>query len=289
MIRGAFSPRLCFLPLIALTVCFPAATAFAGDTQTVSVRVGTHPDFGRVVFDLPTKAGYHLTQDGDHVTIKFDNTTSVASAPRGTRNVLSITGGDGSAELVVAPGTSVREQHYGNHVVIDIVDAGVGGTTTVRPPTGTTAASPAVPPAPKPPAPKPPTQATLPPATPEPPAPAPPKPVELTSPPPPQAETAVTPETVTASVASPDDVMPASTMVVPFSGSPLGAAAFRRGRTGLVVFDRPITLDLSVLHDDPVFSTATAQALPGRDRRTGQARALAVALGEIERWCLAYQ
>lgn len=269
MMRGAFPPRSCCLPLIALSVCLPAATAFAADPQTVSVRVGTHPDFGRVVFDLPGKGGYRLTQDGDHITVKFDNASNVASAPRGTRNILSITGGDGSAELIVAPGTSVREQHYGNHVVIDIVDAGVGGTGTVHPPAATMAASPAAPPAAKPPP-----QATLPPAalkpapqaTPPPPAPEPPpptKPAELVLSPPAQVETAASAETVSASVTPANEATQAPTLVVPFSGSPLGAAAFRRGQIGVVVFDRPISLDLSVLHDDPVFSTATAQTLPG--------------------------
>lgn len=280
--RGAFPPRSCWLLLIVLSVCLLAAAAFAADTQTVSVRVGTHPDFGRVVFDLPPKAaaGYHLTQDGDRVTIKFDNAASVASSPRGTRNILSITGSDGSAELVVAPGTSVREQHYGNHVVIDIVDAGVGGTNSFHPPAGPAAASPVVPPAakpplqatPSPPAPKPPSQATLPPPAPKPPLPQPapspsvaepvPKPADVAPPPSAQVATEAAPATTTASLAPPDEVTQASTLVVPFSGSPLGAAAFRRGQTGLVVFDRPITLDLSGLHDDPVFSTATAQTLP---------------------------
>ena len=54
-----------------------------------------------------------------------------------------------------------------------------------------------------------------------------------------------------------------ATLVVPFgAGGPLGQPAFRRGATAIVVFDRPIALDLSALHDDPAFSTATAQALP---------------------------
>jgi hypothetical protein len=52
-----------------------------------------------------------------------------------------------------------------------------------------------------------------------------------------------------------------STLVVPFS-TPLGVAAFRRGATALVVFDQPIALDLSALHDDPVFTSATTQTLP---------------------------
>lgn len=262
MMRGAFPPRLWFLLLVVLVplVCLPAATAFADDPQTVAIRLGTHSNFGRVVFDLSAKAGYHLTQDGDHVAIEFDNNASVASAPRGTRNVLSVTGGNGSAELVVAPGTSVREQRYGNHVVIDVMDAGVGGAVPSRPARGTTAASPPVPPAAKPPA-----QAAQPPAPakPTPPAQPPPKPVEPAPTPPPQGATDAVSQPAAASATPSEAPVQPSTLVVPFnSASPLGAAAFRRGGIGLVVFDQPIALDLSGLHDDPVFSTATAQTLP---------------------------
>src|SRR5579863_7276512 len=177
MMRGAFPLRFWFLLLAFLVplVCLPVAAAFADDPKTVAIRLGTHSNFGRVVFDLPATGGYHLTQDGDHVAIEFDNNANVTTAPRGTRNVLSVTGGNGRAELVVAPGTSLRAQQYGNHVVIDVMDAGVGGAVPSRPVRATTAASPPVPPAPKPPA-----QAAQPPAPvkPTPPTQPPPKPAD---------------------------------------------------------------------------------------------------------------
>ena len=111
-----------FLAFLVL-ICLPFAIALAGDAPTVPVRLGTHPDYGRIVFDLPAHVAYHVTQDGDHVTIQFDNTGKVASARGGTRNVLSVTGGDGKAELVIGPGATLRDQQYGNRVVIDVLDA----------------------------------------------------------------------------------------------------------------------------------------------------------------------
>lgn len=42
----------------------------------------------------------------------------------------------------------------------------------------------------------------------------------------------------------------------------VGAAAFRRGNTAMVVFDDRRPIDLSGLHDDPVFGSAVVEVLP---------------------------
>jgi len=234
--------------LVWLWLCL--APALAGDAPPVPVRVGVHPGFGRVVFDLPARGDFHVTQDGQRVTIQFDNAGKIASAAAGTRNVLSVTGGDGQAELMVAPGAVLRTSQFGNHVIIDVADPIGGPAPTTRTPPQAKAAPPVQQPPPSAPPPKPvetsappPTQAT---------APAQPPPAE----PAPAAATAPT-----APPATPDEAPQASTLVVPFR-TPLGVAAFRRGATALVVFDQPIALDLSALHDDPVFNSATTQTLP---------------------------
>lgn len=255
------------LLLLLLLGCLSPAPAFAGDPSQIPVRVGTHQDFGRVVFDLPAKSDYRLTRDGQHVTIEFDKTGKIASFARGARNVQSVVGGDGKAELIIAPGAVLREQRYGSRVVIDVLDPPAGGalpapTQPAAPPASQLAA--AAPPASQPAAsPKPP-QAAFPMAAPEPSAQAPPpKPAE--PPPPPRAATIdVTPPGPAVGLDARAEEKPqSSTLVVPFGvGGPFGAAAFRRGAAAIVVFDRPIALDLSVLHDNPSFSTATTQAFP---------------------------
>ena len=237
-------------------LCLYLATAFAGDAPSVPVRVGTHPGFGRVVFDLPAPSDFHVTQDGQHVTVQFDNAGKVASLAGGTHNVLSIIGSSGQAELVVEPGAVLRTSRFGNRVVIDVADPIGGLTPSARAPPQSPKATEA--PAPTPVAPP---QAKAPePAAPVPP----PNPVEAAAPPPTQTlaqqPSEPTPVATAPSTAS-DQVPQASTLVVPFS-TPLGIAAFRRGATALVVFDQPISLDLTVLHDDPVFNSATTQTLP---------------------------
>src|ERR1700722_2828166 len=180
---------------LLLLVPLSFAPAFGGDPTPVPVRVGTHQDYGRVVFDLPAKSDYHMTRDGQHVTIEFDKAGKIASPARGIRNVQSVVGGNGKAELVIAPGAVLREQRVGSRVVIDVLDPPTGSVLPASPrpgaPPASPPASPSVPVLPKPP------QAALPTAAPEPPTPAPPpKPAELPPPLAPRAATAeVTPVT----------------------------------------------------------------------------------------------
>ena len=105
----------------------------AESTPQVAVRVGNHPGFGRVVFDLPDQVEYELTQQGQHVTIEFKRDLTVGSAPGAPHNVQNITGGKGRAEFDVAPGTTVRAWRMGDRVVVDVADgvewAGVIWTT----------------------------------------------------------------------------------------------------------------------------------------------------------------
>jgi len=165
----------------------------------------------------------------------------------------------------------LREQRFGGRVVIDVLDPPAGGLLPAPlqpalPPAAQPAAE--APPASQPAASPKPSQAALPMAmvVPEPSAPASSsKPAESPPAPPSQATIAdATPAgPAAAQDAKADEKPQPSTLVVPFGGGgPVGAAAFRRGATAVVVFDRPIALDLSVLHDDPAFSTATAQTLP---------------------------
>jgi len=50
--------------MAALLCGLSLATALAQAPPTVEVRVGSHPGYGRVVFDLPPRTEYRLTQQG---------------------------------------------------------------------------------------------------------------------------------------------------------------------------------------------------------------------------------
>lgn len=251
--------------LLAMLLTAPLV-ALADSPAAVPVRVGSHPGFGRIVFDLPARADYQVTQQGQHVAIQFNDKMPIGPAIGVPRNVVSLTGGDGQAELVVAPGTTLHAWRFGNHVVIDVLDPGSAGMAPLRQTAGTPGQAAASPAPALPPSPAPETAATPPP----PPAPATPQapPAQGASSvsiaPVQQADTArVLPTSAAPSAESSEQQEPpqVSSLDVPFD-APLGLALFRRGNVALIVFDRPLTIDLAPLRDHPVFGSASVQNLP---------------------------
>ena len=109
-------------PLAALLGALPLASAFADSLPPVPVRVGNHEGYSRVVFNLPSRTDYHVTQEGQHVVVQFAGDVMIGAANGVPRNVLTVTSGAGRAEIVVAPGTIVRDWRLGNVVVIDFMD-----------------------------------------------------------------------------------------------------------------------------------------------------------------------
>src|SRR5271165_1318047 len=108
--------------LAVFLTALPPAAAFADGGPTVPVRVGIHEGYSRVAFNLPSRIDYHVTQQGQHVVVQFAGNVTIGAANAVPRNVLAITGGAGQAEIVVAPGTTVRDWRLGNLVVIDVAD-----------------------------------------------------------------------------------------------------------------------------------------------------------------------
>ena len=109
-------------PLAALLGALPLASAFADSLPPVPVRVGNHEGYSRLVFNLPSRTDYHVTQEGQHVVVQFAGDVMIGAANGVPRNVLTVTSGAGRAEIVVAPGTIVRDWRLGNVVVIDFMD-----------------------------------------------------------------------------------------------------------------------------------------------------------------------
>jgi hypothetical protein len=260
----------------------------------VAVRVGSHAGYGRIVFHLPGRLEFGVTQQGQRVTVQFVGDVTIGPARHMPHNVLRFSGGAGQAELVVAPDTIVRPWRLGNHVVIDVLDQNLGTPASPkpapklspagRPAPGAAAVQPAAPPAPAPvasPAPATPQAVSLGAAqavgSPQPPV------AALVQPPPPDEPLAAPrdaprpPERagqaaaaaslpprrpgLVASVGDPPPVASEPVLDVGFDAA-VGVAAFRLGNAGFVVFDQQRPVDIAPLRDDPVFGAATVQQLP---------------------------
>jgi hypothetical protein len=100
-----------------------AGSAFAGDgPPAVSVRSGSHPNYGRVVFDTSPETRYRLRRDGDRVTIEFSAPTVLGAAPSAPRNMLSLRTAGAQAALILSAAANLREARLDGHVVIDAID-----------------------------------------------------------------------------------------------------------------------------------------------------------------------
>jgi hypothetical protein len=262
------SPARLWALVLMLGPVLHAGGAIAAATKPapapIAIHLGEHGNFGRVVFILPAAAAHIAPQTsraGDTLTIVLPGAGRVASpdGSRRARNVQSVTGGDAQAVLALAPGSTTRLWRTGNRIVLDVYPAG-----TAAPP-GIPAAATAVSPQSstitvlaqailKPPLVPPVTAAPLPPAAPA----TPPAQDSATPPdaasagPPPQAEPPQPGgEAVRAArVASTEDAI-----LLPFAPG-VGAAAFRLGGVGHVVFDDSKAIDLAALKGDPVFGAA---------------------------------
>ena len=98
------------------------AQASAPDGTVVPVRTGSHPGYGRIVFDAPPKARYTLTRDGDTVVVRFPDDFRLDSQQSAPRNVSRLIATAAAAAFSVSPGATLRQMRLGNRVVIDIVD-----------------------------------------------------------------------------------------------------------------------------------------------------------------------
>jgi hypothetical protein len=270
--------------------------AIAAPTQqasaTTAIHLGQHGNLGRVVFILPSGTAAHvvpeLDRTGDTLTILLPGAGRIASpgASHGTPNVRSVTGGLAKAVLALAPGSTTRVWRTGNRIVLDVYPAGA------PPPPGAPAFSAATKPganrltvlA----------QAILKPAPFAPMAPvngAPVNGASVNGAPVNGASVNVAPGTVApvtaaalpspaqaghdATAAEPDAAPPGAAPVpvageavraahvataedailLPFAPG-IGAAAFRLGNVGHVVFDDNKPIDMAGLRGDPVFGAA---------------------------------
>ncbi len=270
-----------------------AVPAYAADT--VDVRMGEHPGFGRVVFEFAAPTPFRMERDGDAVTLHFDGAAGVPTLAGSTRNIAGVAGGAATATVSVSSGAKVRTMRLGNRVVLDVLDpASEKPPAPARPTPRAAVPARAAAQQPKPaasvpaaPAAASETAASAPHVLTAPPAglpqvitpgaiaqPAPVAPVVRDAP-------AAAPVTIPASAPAPaaapqgggEPVALAathvplppgetgSTALLPF-GTAVAAAAFRHGDEAWLVFDERRPLDLAALGDDPVLAGAAVQLLP---------------------------
>ena len=243
-------PGLLLLSLIAL-----APAARGQEAPRVPLRIGSHPDFGRLVFDWPASVGYAVEEREDRLVIRFaaPGRVDIAAARRPPRNVLAVQQEDGAILVRIAPGARPRHFRLGNRIVLDVRDAGQPAvsaaangpapsrTEPARRPTEPAAAAriaPAPPPVPAPAA-----------------APMPPPATLLPAPPPATAPTPVnTPVPAPLPAPSRLRLLPGASAIALDGGADAGLAVFRRGEWVHVVIDRAVPVDPAPLRRHPVFA-----------------------------------
>lgn len=115
------------LPLLAAFGAVRAhaqdSTAIAAEGPAIGVRVGSHPGYGRVVFDWPVRTGYEAVVGNDGLVIRFaapgrPQVGSVA-APR---NVTGLAVEGDGIRIAARDGARFRHFHHGPKLVVDILD-----------------------------------------------------------------------------------------------------------------------------------------------------------------------
>lgn len=120
----------------ALALLLAVADHARADTVVVALRAGSHPDYGRLVFDWPQPVEYEVRQDGDRITLRFGRAASfrLGAVARGVRNLRSLAEAPGGVVIETAPGARLRHFRMGNRIVLDIQDARPGtAAATVEP------------------------------------------------------------------------------------------------------------------------------------------------------------
>ncbi len=249
-VKGGSLPTASATP----TSPIPASSAPKADdvapsgAPTVPVRVGTHSDSTRLVFDWPHSIDYKVTTDGPVVHIAFTGAGSVDAAQvrrRLPKAIGEFDASNASGSLVVSmtvpADAKLHDARDGNQVIVDVLASPDETPAITAAPRPAIAAAPQSAPAAPTPAPAPVASAPTPARVPTP-APAPP-------PAPLPAVAAATTPTAPPSLPPVDVSIKVSTTGGPsfkFPWKPLpGAAVYVSGGVLYIVFDQPAQFDFS--------------------------------------------
>lgn len=129
--------------LLALPLLLAGHGALAD--EPVAVRAGSHPNFGRVVFDWPAAVGYSVAREGDRIVVSFERPgrfDTEAVRRRLPRQVSALSVEGSRAALEVAPGAALRHYRLGTRVVLDVSMPAEARAESARPAAPMAAASP---------------------------------------------------------------------------------------------------------------------------------------------------
>ena len=271
------------------------------ESSVVGMRSGDHAGYGRLVLDLPPGISAQAEQEGARVVVRFTPSAEVVEPARMPRNVLSSAVRPGELELALVAGVRLRSARLGDRLVLDLLDRSVveprpsplavpakvvpsvrgpavifghpglvpidrhvepADSAPAQAPVAEAAAA-AVPPMPVGVARTPvaPVQQTPVQQTPVQQTPVQQTPVQQTPVPLHPSEPAAAPMQLAARPGGLPAGSPGRAASLPFPPG-VGVAAFRRGETGVVVFDQRRPIDMAALRDDPLLASAAVQLLP---------------------------
>ena len=223
---------------IVLAVCIVLGLCAPSRAQPASVQVSDEQAFGRVAISIASTAATTLRQHGTRIDVTVPADIEIATPDNVPRNVVSMTGGRGSAQLTVLPGAHLKWNKERRTLILRILDP------PSREPNATlTLAShgnpgkPAAPQAVQSEVSKP---VVAQPAT----TPAPPAAPSVAAPdgagaPKPDGQ----PEHAAGATAQlPEPTRPAVRAFTVNAGADVGLASFRRGGVGVIIFDDKVTL-----------------------------------------------
>jgi hypothetical protein len=230
-----------------------------------------------LVFDFDHHVPYQMVREGDHLVLRFSVDTAITPPPRMPHNIGGVETAPRQVSITLTVGAAPRVYWLGTLLVVDVFDSDGTAPATSAPAKApaATAAHPSstaadVPPARRPTAflPAWPLPDAIQHPAPKPVADAKPAPPPVAAPPP--ADALPPPPVVAGAPAGPVALIAARIQTLPRAGAALSipfsegtsAAAFRRGKTAIVVFDERRPIDLGALRNDPVFGAATVQLLP---------------------------
>ncbi len=245
----------CFSAMLAAS-CLWFGAASAADTATTFIRVSNPPGFGRVIIDLPPQASIETTTEGPRTRIALHDAGVLRRSGPTLRNVVALDLDEASVTLILAPGARLRPMRFGTRQIIDVLDPppaanqraaavrAVPAVAVIQGPVTQGAVTQSAP-----------TQASedqvpVKPAAVEP-DPVPENAVKAAAPAVPEPDVAAEPSAEPDRRKAPVVVKRPAPFVIPADVT-VGAAAFRRDRTGVVVLDRRLPLELPPGNDSVV-------------------------------------
>ncbi len=228
---------------LIVCLCLPGI-AWAADTA-ITIRSGNHPGFGRIVFDLAGGPAPEVAIAGRILTVRMGAAIRWAAVPRPPRNVVGIKTEGNVARIEFASDSPPRRTKEQNKLIFDFVDRPAATTTAPIEARTRDDISPPLPDV---------TAPLVPSAKAEPKSEVAPRPLEMK--PSPSAA-----ERPSLALIARQNSEASSAIVVPF-GPDVGAAAFREGRLLHIIFDEARPIDMSQLHDSPLFAKAEIHLVP---------------------------